>query len=526
MGDYDTEEQLSTWDIIKVEIVHLKWRVLVFACFLTFGSYYIYDFPGAIGTGESNTIQAKFVAHGKQYTQEMNQLLYSVYSWPNTVLAIFGGLLIDKFLGLRKAMLLFTVLVTVGAVLFYIGIVALNFPLMVFARVVFGLGGESLSVAQSAFVARWFTNGRGLALAFGITVSFSRVGSSFNFLFSPMIASNHGIDTSVMMGMFACIFSLVSCFVLVACDVYGTKKGIVPAETKDTSEAFRISDIFKLPLTVWLICVICVFSYTGIFPFIGVAKNFFQVKFGLSGDEAARWVSVYQFTCAGGSPVVGGLVDGSARNTFWMIGATGLFTVIHLLFLTTAAPPAFMMAFMGVTYSMLVSSLWPAVPYAVDESVVGFSYGVMTALQNLGLAIFPIVTGAILDEYPGTGPTAAPTPIPTSNFTASPTSHSPHMFASLAMLIDSTDAATPTPTPSTAILPALHGYEATSALFMASTAFAMLMSIVLLLVDKNGNGILSASASQRKELREEQARLVGAGENKINKSGENTPDYA
>src|SRR5438046_2051122 len=121
------ENEQSTWEIIKEEIVHLKWRILIFCCFLPFGSYYIYDFPGAIGTGPHNTIQAKFEAAGQEYTQEMNQLLYSVYSYPNTVLAIFGGLLIDKFLGLRKAMFLFTALVFLGALLFWVGVQYLNY---------------------------------------------------------------------------------------------------------------------------------------------------------------------------------------------------------------------------------------------------------------------------------------------------------------------------------------------------------------------------------------------------------------
>jgi MFS family permease len=200
--------ELSTCDILKEEIFELKWRVLVVACFLTFGSYYIYDFPGSIGTGPTGTIQKWFHQHGKDFTQEMNQALYSVYSWPNTVLAMFGGLLIDKYLGLRRAMLLFTGLVFTGSVLFYVGVVSLQYPVMLFARVVFGLGGESLSVAQSAFVARWFKGGRGMALAFGITISFSRVGSSFNFLFSPMIASSVSVGVAVLCGMVACCVSL------------------------------------------------------------------------------------------------------------------------------------------------------------------------------------------------------------------------------------------------------------------------------------------------------------------------------
>jgi len=43
-----------------------------------------------------------------------------------------------------------------------------------FCLCTYSLGGESLSVVQSTFCAKWF-KGNELALAFGITLSFSRI---------------------------------------------------------------------------------------------------------------------------------------------------------------------------------------------------------------------------------------------------------------------------------------------------------------------------------------------------------------
>lgn len=483
IGSKESKGELMTWAVIKEEIVLLKWRVLIVACFLTFGSYYIYDFPGSIGTGNGHTIANRFKDQGKEYTQEMNQALYSVYSWPNTVLAIFGGLLIDKYLGLRRAMLLFTSLVFAGSLLFYIGVLVVNFPLMLFARVVFGLGGESLSVAQSAFVARWFKGGRGLALAFGITISFSRIGSSFNFLFSPMIAKHQDIQTAVMAGMFACVVSLVACFILIACDMYAVRSGYIKPEAHDNvEEAMNLRDIKKLPLALWVICIICVFCYTSIFPFIGIAKNFFEVKYGYSSTAASNYISVYQFSSAGASPVIGAVVDGIGRNTLWLILASTCFILIHLVFLVASVPAAAMMGVMGVFYSFLVSGLWPSVPWVVPGNMVGFSYGVMTALQNTGLAIFPLITGAILDGYVENSP-AAPTPTP----------H--HNASNFMLLLGNSSVADSS---SSGQLPELEGYRMTEALFMGSAGVSLLASIALLIIDKRGNGVLTAPASERK----------------------------
>lgn len=496
MSSDSENENMSTWDVIKEEIVHIKWRVLIVACFLTFGSYYIYDFPGAIGAGKHNTIQKRFTDHGKEYNQEMNQALYSVYSWPNTVLAVFGGLLIDKYLGLRRAMLLFTALVFCGSLLFWIGVQAVNFPLMLTARVIFGLGGESLSVAQSAFVARWFKGGRGLALAFGITISFSRIGSSFNFLFSPEIAKSHGVNTAVLFGMFACLISFLACFVLIACDVYAVNKGLIKASNheENAEKPFKLSDLKLLPKELWVICIICVFCYTAIFPFIGIAKNYFEVKYNLASGDASRYISLYQFTSAGASPVVGALVDRVGRNTIWLILASACFILIHFLFLVTSIPAFVMMPAMGLFYSFLVSGLWPSVPWVVPENVVGFSYGVMTALQNAGLAIFPLITGAVLDSFTAPAPTLVPT------------THSPMTLAP-----NSTYAPDSTSSSSGSSYE-LEGYKYTEVLFMASAGISLLASIVLLVLDKKGSGVLTAPAAERRrreeERRAEQQKLL------------------
>jgi MFS family permease len=496
----ENSDETSTCDVIKEEIVHLKWRVLIVACFLTFGSYYIYDFPGAIGTGKRNTIEKRFAEHGKEYNQEMNQALYSVYSWPNTVLAIFGGLLIDKYLGLRRAMLLFTALVFTGSLLFWIGVQTVNFPLMLTARVIFGLGGESLSVAQSAFVARWFKGGRGLALAFGITISFSRVGSSFNFLFSPEIAKAHGVNTAVLFGMFACLISFLSCFVLIACDVYAVNKGIIKASTheENAEKPFKLADLKLLPKELWAICTICVFCYTAIFPFIGIAKNFFEVKFNLEGEEASRYISLYQFTSAGASPVIGALVDSVGRNTLWLIAASSCFILIHFLFLVTSIPPPVMMPAMGLFYSFLVSGLWPSVPWVVPENVVGFSYGVMTALQNAGLAIFPLMTGAVLDAF---------TDKKSNSTNSTPVPHGIRQFIQL----DNGSSSS-----SSGSLPELKGFKYTEILFMASAGISLLASIVLFLFDIRGSGVLTSPASERRrrdeERRAEQQKLINEDE--------------
>eukprot|EP00388_Colpodella_angusta_P001181 GDKJ01003894.1.p1 GENE.GDKJ01003894.1~~GDKJ01003894.1.p1 ORF type:complete len:571 (-),score=67.61 GDKJ01003894.1:285-1997(-) len=531
----EDEQVESTCDIIKSEIVHLKWRILAVACFLPFGSYYIYDFPASIGTGDGTTIQTLFGAKNKEYNQAMNQALYSVYSYPNTVLAIFGGLLIDKYIGLRKSMLLFVALVLSGSAFFLLGVCVANYPLMLFARVLFGLGGESLSVAQSAFVARWFRGGRGMALAFGITISFSRVGSSFNFLFSPRIADNWNIQMACVAGVIACFLSLIACIVLIFADIYAVKKGLIKAEAvgnaDESGDVMKFKDLLKLPLELWLICAICIFCYCAIFPFVGIAKNYFQVKYNMSGSDASTWISLYQFASAGASPIIGALVDQTGRYTLWLILASCCFIGIHLLFLLTSIPPYVLTATMGLFYSFLVSGLWPSVPFAVSENMCGMAYGIITALQNAGLATFPLITGAILDAYTPSTPngggdnttnyttTATYIPVPTTSITGTyipvPTTSTTEVLTTSHLATLSTTFA-PTTTHSANFtllrkvllgddddngpLPTMEGFKLTEMVFIISAGLSLLSCVLLLIVDKAHGGILSSTPARRKEL--------------------------
>ena len=55
------------------------------------GSYFCYDNPGALQKQIQETLKI---------TDTQQSLLYSVYSYPNMILPIFGGIFLDK-IGIR-----------------------------------------------------------------------------------------------------------------------------------------------------------------------------------------------------------------------------------------------------------------------------------------------------------------------------------------------------------------------------------------------------------------------------------------
>ena len=69
-----------------------------------------------------------------------------MYSFPNTVLPFFGGIILDKF-GMRNGVMAFVLVNTLGQFIMYLGAARHNYNLVLGGRIIFGLGGECTSVA-------------------------------------------------------------------------------------------------------------------------------------------------------------------------------------------------------------------------------------------------------------------------------------------------------------------------------------------------------------------------------------------
>lgn len=114
-------------------------------------------------------------------------MLYSLYSFPNIGIPLLGGYIIDK-LGKRIGLIMFTAFICAGQFLFvfstYVACMVdddgySGRTLMLISRVVYGLGGENLTVATSAFIGVWF-KGKELAFALGIDISCARIAAVAN----------------------------------------------------------------------------------------------------------------------------------------------------------------------------------------------------------------------------------------------------------------------------------------------------------------------------------------------------------
>lgn len=189
--------------LMITETSSMRWIVLVLSCLMLFGNYYAFDNPSSL-----NRQLREFLGSSPENFQFELNLLYSVYSIPNVVLPLILGAILDRF-GHRQMINLLSAFVVVGQVIFTIGAMVKNFPVMLIGRVFFGIGGESLGVAQTKLMTDWF-RGKELAFAMGLTVSVGTVGTVANNLLSPYFASAVSVPFALWVGTFLCILSFFS----------------------------------------------------------------------------------------------------------------------------------------------------------------------------------------------------------------------------------------------------------------------------------------------------------------------------
>ncbi|KDO31137.1 hypothetical protein SPRG_04275 [Saprolegnia parasitica CBS 223.65] len=126
-------------------------------------------------------------------------------------------------------------------------------------------------------------------------------------------------------------------------------------------------------------------------PFSAVYCN----RKSAAAAAAATPMSVPYLISAVLSPVMGYAVDRVGFRAGLALVSSILLTVVHLLLGTTHVTYWIPLVLQGVAYCVFAAALWPSIPYVVDARLVGSAYGAITSIQNLGLALFPMLVAMV-----------------------------------------------------------------------------------------------------------------------------------
>jgi MFS family permease len=354
-----------------------RWLVLIFVSLAMFGSYYAYDALSPL---------ADVLKQQLHFTDLDIGFLQAIYSFPNIFTVLIGGFIIDR-IGLRKSLLIFGVLCFIGPA---ITAATGNLPVMAAGRLIFGMGAESLNVAVTAALARWF-RGKELSFAFGLNLTASRLGT-FAALNSPTWAraAYASWRTPFLIALAFTSMCVVGSVIYWMLEVYAEKNYHLGEVSTDK---VVFADLWKFGVSYWLIVALCIVFYSAIFPFQTFAVKFFMEAHGTSREFGGFLSSMLTLFAMIATPLFGLWVDRVGKRALLMMFGSLLLIPVYLMMAYTHINLYVPMAMMGVAFSLIPAVMWPSVAYIVDQSRLGTAYGLMTMIQNIGLFGLNLLVG-------------------------------------------------------------------------------------------------------------------------------------
>ena len=130
---------------------------------------------------------------------------------------------------------------------------------------------------------------------------------------------------------------------------------------------------------------------------------------GYKRQSAETVFAVFPLLAVGITPILGNYVDHKGKAATMLVLGSILLIACHLTFAfilpSFKGNPVggFAIAYLtilvlGASFSLVPASLWPSVPKLVDAKIIGSAYALIFWIQNIGLWLFPLLIGKILDK--------------------------------------------------------------------------------------------------------------------------------
>ncbi len=130
---------------------------------------------------------------------------------------------------------------------------------------------------------------------------------------------------------------------------------------------------------------------------------------GYMRGTAETIFAVFPLLAVAITPILGNYVDHKGKAASMLMIGSILLVVCHLTFAFILpmfkgnAAGGTIVAYvtilvLGASFSLVPAALWPSVPKLVDEKIIGSAYALIFWIQNIGLWLFPLLIGKVLDN--------------------------------------------------------------------------------------------------------------------------------
>jgi len=389
-----------------------RWSALAVISFTMLCGYYLTDVMAPLKPMLEQELQWSSTEYG---------FFTSAYGWFNVFLLmlIIGGVILDK-MGVRFTGKMATIIMVTGTAIKYWAISTHSLDGMELlgmkAQVViaglgfatFGVGVEVAGITVSKIIVKWF-KGKEMALAMGLEMSTARIGTTLALATSlPLAKALHGVSKPILVCLIMLCIGMIAFFLYAIMDKKLDKSiadEVDRSGIKESEESFRVKDIWLILNNKgwWLIAILCLLFYSGVFPFIKFATDLMINKFHVTEKFAGLIPSMLTIGAIAMTPLFGNVYDRKGKGATIMIIGAFLLIFVHAMF----AIPIFsakiiaiiLIIILGVAFSLVPSAMWPSVPKIIPERQLGTAYGMIFLVQNVGLMLVPLLIGWVLDKY-------------------------------------------------------------------------------------------------------------------------------
>jgi len=365
--------------------VRVRWLALVVAALAIMATYYEADVIGEI---------AALLIRQRGFTQGQIGGLNAAIYWPSAVLALAGGVLIDRYGAARIAV------VTAAIGLAGACLTAAEAPywVMWLGRLIFGVAEGAIFMALVAGLALWFPR-NGVALATGLFLSLARVGSWLCNLSSiwarPLYA---GWQPPLWLG------AGITAMGLIAATVFWLLEPRRPrhrasARVGVQNRASRGWARLRFDAAYWYILALHVLYASVFFPFRQTyAVEYFQHAKHLTLQAAGLVNSGVFFAAIFATPLFGLLADRFGHRALMLVFGTLLLPVTLGVLALTDLSPWWSTVLMGISWSLVPAVIWPATTMILPREQLGTGLGLITLIQALGIGASNLFAGYLADS--------------------------------------------------------------------------------------------------------------------------------
>ncbi len=388
-----------------------RWTALAIVSFTMMCGYFITDVMSSLEV----MLTTPAAQGGLGWSSSEYGFFSGSYGYINVFLLMlfFGGIILDKC-GIRFTGIMSCALMLGGALIKWYALASdfgtatfMGYHMQVIVAslgfAIFGMGAEITGITVSKVIIKWFT-GHEVALAMGLQVAMARLGTAAALGCSlPMARAVGSVSFPVLFGAICLCVGLLA--YLVYCVMDKKLDQSVDAVEENKEEGFQLKDL-KLIFTnrgFWLITLLCLMFYAGVFPFLKFATKLMIAKYHVEPGLAGLIPAMLPFGTILLTPVFGSLYDRIGRGATLMLIGSIMLTIVHLLFAMPVLNvwwfAIIVMIVLGIAFSLVPSAMWPSVPKIIPMKQLGSAYAIIFYIQNIGLSMVPLLIGWVIETY-------------------------------------------------------------------------------------------------------------------------------